>query len=153
MSGPPAETLTQLRGFGLDIRVVSDVIGDASAVKICYAALNKGITALATQLSVAANALGIERTLWEEFAASQSALVPRMQKQLPGMVPKAYRWVGEMEEIAKTFEHCGLSPKMFLGAAETYDFVTATVGPNPDKRDFAPLIDLLANALRRGSQS
>ncbi len=151
VSGPQADVLERLRAFGLDIRVVSDRIGDASAVKMCYAALNKGITALATQLNVAAKALGVEQTLWEEFAASQSALVPRMQKQLPNMVPKAYRWVGEMEEIAKTFEHCGLSPKMFLGAAETYDFVTDTVGPNPAKAEFEPLVALLAGALRRAS--
>ena len=151
VSGPQADVLERLRAFGLDIRVVSDRIGDASAVKMCYAALNKGITALATQLNVGAKALGVEQTLWEEFAASQSALVPRMQKQLPNMVPKAYRWVGEMEEIAKTFEHCGLSPKMFLGAAETYDFVTDTVGPNPAKAEFEPLVALLADALRRTS--
>ena len=152
VSGPQVDILTQLRVFGLDIRVVSDVIGDASAVKMCYAALNKGIIALATQISIAAKGLGVEKTLWEEFAASQSALVPRMQRQLPVMVPKAYRWVGEMEEIAKTFEFCGLSPKMFLGAAETFDFVTGTVGPNPDKTEFEPLVDLLAGALRQRSR-
>ena len=152
VSGPPADALTQLCAFGLDIRVVSDVIGDASAVKMCYAALNKGIIALATQLSVAAKVLGVDKTLWEEFAASQSALVPRMQRQLPGMVSKAYRWVGEMEEIAKTFEYCGLSPKIFLGAGDTYDFVTETVGPNPDKTEFEPLVDMLASALRQRSR-
>ena len=151
VSGPAAGRLTQLREFGLDIRVVSDRVGDASAVKMCYAALNKGITAIATQLNVAAKSFGVEDALWEEFAASQSAMVPRMRKQLPGMVPKAYRWVGEMEEIAKTFEDCGLSPKMFLGAAETYDFVTATVGPNPTVPELSTLLEMLAENLRKGS--
>ncbi|MHA1564445.1 MAG: DUF1932 domain-containing protein [Alphaproteobacteria bacterium] len=147
VSGPQTEILTALGAFGLDIRVVGDVIGEASAVKMCYAALNKGLIAVATQISVAAKVLGVEKTLWEEFAASQSALVPRMQLQLPFMVPKAYRWVGEMEEIAKTFETCGLSPKIFLGAAETFDFVTGAVGPNPEKSEFEPLVDLLAKKL------
>ena len=147
VSGPQTEMLTQLRAFGLDIRVVGDGIGEASAVKMCYAALNKGLIALATQISVAAKVLGVEETLWEEFAASQSALAPRMQRQLPNMVPKAYRWVGEMEEIAKTFENCGLSPKIFLGAAETFDLVTGAVGPSPVKTEFEPLVDLLAKTL------
>jgi hypothetical protein len=40
------------------------------------------------------------------------------------MAPKAGRWVGEMEEIAKTYESIGLSPKLFEGAAETYRFVS-----------------------------
>ena len=38
---------------------------------------------------------------------------------------------------------------MFLGAADTYDQVTETVGPDPDKIDFEPLIDLLVAALAR----
>ena len=42
------------------------------------------------------------------------------------MIPKAHRWVGEMEEIARTFEDCGLTPKTYLGAAEIYDFVAQT---------------------------
>jgi hypothetical protein len=42
------------------------------------------------------------------------------------MVPKAHRWVGEMEEIARTFEDCGLTPKTYLGAAEVYNFVAHT---------------------------
>ncbi len=152
VSGPQASEVGQLRDHGLDIRVVSDRVGDASAVKMCYAALNKGLIALATQLTVAAKSLGVEEALWAEFADSQSALVPRMRQQIPRMVPKAYRWVGEMEEIAKTFEACGLSSKMFLGAADTYDQVTETVGPDPDKIDFEPLIELLAaaSAKRRG---
>ncbi len=151
VSGPSADRLTQLLAFGLDVRVVSDRVGDASAVKMCYAALNKGITAIATQLTVAAKSFGVDEVLWDEFAASQSAMVPRMQKQLPGMAPKAYRWVGEMEEIAKTFEACGLSPRMFLGAAETYDFVTEAVGPDPAVRDMGSLLETLAARLRQRS--
>ena len=39
------------------------------------------------------------------------------------MPPKAYRWVAEMEEAAKTFEACGLPGAMLRGAAEFYAFV------------------------------
>jgi hypothetical protein len=49
-----------------------------------------------------------------------------MANGVPAMVPKAHRWVGEMEEIASTFEDCGLTPKTYLGAAEIYDFVAHT---------------------------
>jgi hypothetical protein len=42
------------------------------------------------------------------------------------MPPKAYRWVGEMEEIAATFEHVGLTPLILQGAAEMFRFVERT---------------------------
>jgi hypothetical protein len=90
---------------------------------MCYAALTKGTTALMTELSVAAERLGVSAALREEFAHSQPAMLERMRGAVPAMVPKAHRWVGEMEEIAKTFEPCGLTPLTFEGAAAIYAFV------------------------------
>lgn len=153
VSGPRADMVARLADFGLDIRVVSDIVGDASSVKMCYAALTKGLTAIATQLNIAATRLGVAEALWTEQAQSQSAQLQQMQRQLPAMVPKAYRWVGEMEEIAKTFEACGLTPKIFEGAAELYDFVarspvaTAASEDRPSGEDaFARLVSELAAA-------
>jgi 3-hydroxyisobutyrate dehydrogenase-like beta-hydroxyacid dehydrogenase len=115
-----------LRDFGLDVRPVSARPGDASAVKMCYAALTKGTTAVMTELLLAAERLGVAAALRDEFSQSQQAALAQMARTMPAMVPKAHRWVGEMEEIAKTFEDCGLTPKTFLGAAEIYDFVAHT---------------------------
>ena len=84
---------------------------------MCYAALTKGTTALMTQLSIAAR-LGVSEALRAEFGQSQPAMLERMQRAVPEMVPKAHRWVGEMAEIADTFEACGLTPRTFQGAAE-----------------------------------
>jgi 3-hydroxyisobutyrate dehydrogenase-like beta-hydroxyacid dehydrogenase len=93
---------------------------------MCYAALTKGTTALMTELSIAAERLGVSAALHAEFAQSQPALRERMQRAVPEMVPKAHRWVGEMEEIARTSEACGLTPRTFEGAAELYAMVAAT---------------------------
>ena len=93
---------------------------------MCYAALTKGTTALMTQLSIAAERLGVQAPLREEFALSQGAMLERMQRAVPNMVPKAHRWVGEMEEIAQTFEAVGLPPQTFQGAAEIYALIGAT---------------------------
>ena len=125
-SGAHAKSLAALRDFGLDVRPVGERPGDASAVKMCYAALTKGTTALMTELSVAAERLGVTAVLRQEFSESQQAPLDRMAKAVPAMIPKAHRWVGEMEEIARTFEDCGLTPKIYLGAAEIYDFVAHT---------------------------
>ncbi|MEM7024710.1 MAG: DUF1932 domain-containing protein [Pseudomonadota bacterium] len=125
-SGANVNALSPLRDHGLDIREVSARPGDASALKMCYAAMTKGTTAVMSELAIAADRLGIAGALHEELAQSQSAAAARMERAVPDMVPKAHRWVGEMEEIAKTFEHCGLTPDIFLGAAALYGMVADT---------------------------
>ena len=125
-SGGHADALSPLRSHGLDIRRVSARWGDASALKMCYAAMTKGTTAVMTELAIAADRLGVAGALHEELAQSQSASADRMARAIPDMVPKAHRWIGEMEEIAKTFEHCGLTPDIFLGAAALYGMVADT---------------------------
>jgi 3-hydroxyisobutyrate dehydrogenase-like beta-hydroxyacid dehydrogenase len=125
-SGEHARSFAALRDFGLDVRPISPRPGDASAVKMCYAALTKGTTALMTELSIAAERLGVTGALRQEFSESQQQALERMVRGVPAMIPKAHRWVGEMEEIAKTFEDCRLTPKTYLGAAEIYDLVAHT---------------------------
>ena len=125
-SGGDAATFARLKDFGLEVRVVGDRPGQASALKMCYAALTKGTTALMTELSIAAERLGVSDALRAEFAESQPAMLERMQRAVPAMVPKAHRWVGEMAEIARTFEACGLTPRTFEGAAELYALVAGT---------------------------
>jgi 3-hydroxyisobutyrate dehydrogenase-like beta-hydroxyacid dehydrogenase len=125
-SGLDAPAFARLRDFGLDVRVVGDQPGQASALKMCYAALTKGTTALMAELAIAAARLGVSEALRAEFADSQPALLERMRSAVPAMVPKAHRWVGEMAEIARTFEACGLTPRMFEGAAEVYALVAGT---------------------------
>ena len=125
-SGGDAAAFARLKDFGLAVRVVGDRPGQASALKMCYAALTKGTTALMTELSVAAERLGVSDALRAEFAESQPAMLERMQRAVPAMVPKAHRWVGEMAEIARTFEACGLTPRTFEGAAEIYALVAGT---------------------------
>jgi 3-hydroxyisobutyrate dehydrogenase-like beta-hydroxyacid dehydrogenase len=119
-SGPHAHELTELP---LDVRVLDGEIGQASALKMCYAALTKGLTALLTESMVAADALGVTEALVAELSDSQPQFLATAQRGLPGMVPKAYRWIAEMEEIAATFEAAGLTPRMLLGAADVYRLV------------------------------
>lgn len=122
-SGEQADRFAVLGDFGLDVRIVSNVVGQASAVKMCYAALTKGTTALMTGLSLTAERLGVSDALRAEFELSQMPMLQRMQQHVPAMIPKAHRWVGEMEEIARTFDAAGLTPKIFEGAADIYQHV------------------------------
>jgi len=125
-SGAHVAAFAELAEHGLDVRIVGPEIGQASGLKMCYAAITKGLTALATELLVAGEALGLREPLRAELQQSQGALYGWVERQVPTMPPKAYRWVGEMEEIAATFAHLGLTPRILLGAADLYRFVGET---------------------------
>lgn len=152
-SGSSAAQFAMLADHGLDVRVMGTEIGHASALKMCYAALTKGVTALATELLVAGRVLGISEALEGELRSSQGSTYGALERSLPGMPPKAYRWVGEMEEIAATFGAVGLTPKMLEGAAEMYRLVEGTpLGrETPEQRTrgttLNDVVEILAEAL------
>lgn len=125
-SGEHASQLEVLNDHGLDVRVIGSNVGQASGLKMCYAALTKGLTALGTELHVAADVMGLSVPLREELAMSQPVIQAWLERLIPAMPPKAYRWVGEMEEIAATFESTGLTPRIMLGAADIYRLVEAS---------------------------
>ena len=150
VSGPAAGELETLQSFGLDVRVVGDRVGQASGLKMTYAALTKGFGALATALLVAAQRMGLYEDLAAEFQLSQSARYDWMEEWLPSIPPKAERWVGEMEEIAKTLGEQGLTPLIHQGAADVYRFIgqSPLAEETPETRDqsrtLARVIEILA---------
>ena len=125
-SGGHAPEFAELSRYGLEIRLLGDEIGKASGIKMCYAALTKGLTALTTELLVAARALGVDEELRVEQSQGLGPIRQWAEHSIPSMPPKASRWVGEMEEIAATFEDLGLTPRILLGAADLYRFVSGT---------------------------
>lgn len=137
VSGPGAAEFAQLRDYGLDVRVLEGDVGQASGLKMCYGALTKGLQALGVELLVAARAMGLEDALRAEQQQSTPDVRAWIENAIPTMPPKAYRWVGEMEEIAITFGDVGLTPKMFEGVADLYRFVeTTAIGhETPENRD------------------
>ena len=151
-SGKHANELAQLNDYGLDVPVISDRIGDASAIKMCYAGLTKGLTALCVELLVAAEALGIREALFAEYNLSQAAMLKRMEGGLPGMPPKSRRWVGEMEEISATMAGVGMTGKFHDGAADIYRFVgDSTLADrtpeDPDAPTLEEMLELLVSGL------
>ena len=126
VSGPDAYLMEQIRHPNLLIRVMSERIGDASGIKMCYAAMTKGTTALAVELLVAARELGVEQALEKELRESRNDVFEWQMRNIAVMPPKAYRWVPEMQEIAKTFGELGLTRRIFEGATDIYAMVAAT---------------------------
>jgi len=108
----------------LNIRSVGDEIGQASTLKMCFASLTKGLTALAVQSFATASRMDMLAELREEVAAFAPGWVEYLERSL-GLVPgKAYRWVTEMENIKDTHRETGFEEDVFRGVAEVYRFVS-----------------------------
>lgn len=150
-SGPRAAEIAELQTSGLDVRVLGPQSGLASGLKMCYASLTKGLTALATEALVAGQTLGLQEALLAEF--QDLPLFQVIERSIPGMPPKAYRWVGEMEEIMQTFADLGLPAQTPEGAAALYRFVEGTVlgAETPEQRQhgqtLGEVVSILASAL------
>jgi len=126
VSGPYATVFDQIRHPNLLVRVLSERVGDASGVKMCYGAMTKGTTALAVELLMAARKLGVEQALEKELRDSRNDVFEWQMKNIAIMPPKAYRWVPEMQEIAKTFGDLGMTRRIFEGATDMYELIAAT---------------------------
>jgi 3-hydroxyisobutyrate dehydrogenase-like beta-hydroxyacid dehydrogenase len=125
-SGPHAQDFAQLNQFGLNVRNLGPEEGKAKAIKICYATITKGTQALFTESFVSAKRLGVFDVLTTELETSQKGLLKFAQDGLQQMAPKAHRWVGEMNELAATYQAIGLTPRMLAGAADMYHDVSQT---------------------------
>jgi len=131
-SGPDAGHFAALGQYGLKIQLLDGPIGAASALKMSYAGITKGLTALGTAMILAASRAGAAEALAAELAASQPELLGIFTRAVPGMFPKAYRWVAEMEEIAD-FSGDPATAALYRGIADLYRRLAADVaGPNCD---------------------
>ena len=158
-SGDYAADFEQLNDFGLTVINLEGEIGRASGIKMCYAAMTKGTSALYSELLIAAELMGLTEPLLKEFESGQSAVLRRMESNLPTVPPRSRRWVSEMEEIRDTFAGLGMTPHLFEGVAEMYRFIGSTpLGDEfPESRDrdrtFTETIEQLAKHMRTGGQS
>lgn len=101
VSGPHVERASILASLGLDLKILAAPCGAASALKMSYAGITKGLTGLAAAMMLAAQRAGAGQALRDELERSQPALLKRFSSGVPDMFPKAYRWVAEMQEIAQ----------------------------------------------------
>jgi 3-hydroxyisobutyrate dehydrogenase-like beta-hydroxyacid dehydrogenase len=120
MSGPHAQRTQPLGDHGLVVRVLDGPNGAASALKMSYAGITKGLTALGSAMSLAAMRNGAGDAFFAELAESQPALAEWLGRNVPRMPPKAYRWVAEMEEIAAFIGDEFAEHRIYEGAAGLY---------------------------------
>lgn len=120
-AGPAAGLFAKLNNYGLIVRVLDGRLTAASALKMSYAGITKGFTALGAAMMLAATRGGSAGALKAELAESQPDLLGYLTKQVPAMYPKAYRWVAELEEISNFVGKDHPEHVMLTAAARLYE--------------------------------
>lgn len=121
LCGDEAGAIAELfAGTDLEARVLPGEIGAASALKAAYAGWTKGSAALLLAVRELARAEGVEDALIEEWRLS----LPETEEQYGSAVRstrrKGWRWIGEMEEIARSMSARGLPSGFHEAAAEMF---------------------------------
>ncbi|MGB1536344.1 MAG: DUF1932 domain-containing protein [Pseudomonadales bacterium] len=118
LSGQLAETVQALLiDSSLGVNVVSKEVGDASALKMVFAAFSKGSAALSAEILNVAEQYGVRDELAEAIGTHQNE---RWLQSMTHTSSKAWRFIGEMNEIADTFKAVGATPGFHQAAADVY---------------------------------
>lgn len=121
LSGSAAQTAADCFSAGpLETRVIGSEIGKASALKMCFAAYTKGTTALLSAVMAASESLGVRAELEQQWSQNGSNFAEEAGKRVRENTAKAWRFTGEMDEIAATFEAAGVPGGFHEAAAEIY---------------------------------
>ncbi len=132
LSGPETERVAACFVAGpLETEVVGAEVGQASALKMCFAAYTKGSTALLCAIQAVAEALGVRPALETQWSRGGSDFSEQARTRTQRVTAKAWRFSGEMEEIAATFESAGLPGGFHQGAAEVYRRMADFKGMDP----------------------
>lgn len=126
VSGPDTSPMTALNGKGFGVISLGDEIGRASAMKMVYAAATKGSWTLWTAVLLTAERNGLLGDLVGEFDKSQQEMIENMRGKISSLPADSERWVGEMEEIAKTFSEAGVTSGFHDGAAWIFKLLSET---------------------------
>jgi 3-hydroxyisobutyrate dehydrogenase-like beta-hydroxyacid dehydrogenase len=111
-----------------ETEVIGDEIGKASALKMCYAANTKGTTALLCAVVAAAEGLGVREELERQWSRGGSEYAHEVIQRVRKVTAKAWRFAGEMEEIASTLDSAGLPDGFHLAAADLYRRIASFKG-------------------------
>jgi 3-hydroxyisobutyrate dehydrogenase-like beta-hydroxyacid dehydrogenase len=125
LSGSRAHELAALPFEGVELLVVGDEVGAASAVKMSTASVYKGTSAVLAQALLAAYANGVLDHVLADLAAGAPETVARAERRVAVAATKAERYVDEMREISATQQAAGL-PALFDAMAEVYERLART---------------------------
>lgn len=126
LSGEDASQIADCFSKGpLETKIISKDIGKASALKMCYAAYSKGTTALLSAILGTAESLGVRQELSQQWDMDESGFSEQVNRRVARATAKAWRFEGEMQEIAETFHEAGMPEGFHEAAAEIYHRISS----------------------------
>ena len=147
LSGPRADEAAAYFAAGpLETEVLSERIGDASALKLCFAAHTKGQGALLSAVLAAAESQGLRPALERQWRRRDDAFPAQAERRARSLTAKAWRFAGEMEEIADFFADAGLPAGFHRAAAVLY----RRIAHFKDAAELPELVAVLAALLDDG---
>ncbi|MDC0598538.1 DUF1932 domain-containing protein [Gammaproteobacteria bacterium] len=146
LCGKQAETIASCFTKGpLETTVIGEEIGKASALKMCFAANSKGVSAMLTAILATAEEFGVRDALEKQWDIYNPGFALQSKTRIQTVARKAWRFTGEMEEIAATFESVGLPPEFHLAAANIYARQTEF----KDREEAPSIEEILATCLKK----
>ena len=147
LSGTQADAIAKLfTGSLMDTVNLGDSTDAASAMKMAYAAWTKGSAALLLSVYALAEHHGLGESLKNEWNLSQPGLEEKHRDAALGNAPKAWRFVGEMQQIAATLSDAGQHPGAFDSAASIYEALSAFKTADPDSITTQAVVASILNA-------
>lgn len=146
LSGNRAPEIAELFSASmLSAKAIGPNPGAASALKVVYAAWTKCTDGLVLAIRALAAIEGVDQALSEEWSISQPDLARKSMRAAAVAAPKAWRYVGEMKEIAESFAAAGLTPGFHEAAADIWE----RLAPFKDRTDPPPTLEEVLDALCR----
>ena len=145
LSGPQAHEISEIFADSVLItNMLGDKIGAASGLKMCFAAYTKGVTSLLCGILATAHQLNVSEALIQQWADKGNGLDTRAPRDVREVTQKAWRFVGEMEEISATFQHAGLPGEFHQAAADIYRRISGFKGAE-ELPDLQTVLEALVN--------
>ncbi|SEM40731.1 NAD binding domain of 6-phosphogluconate dehydrogenase [Pseudoxanthomonas sp. GM95] len=120
VSRDAADLAEALNAHGVVTQLLDGGVGAASALKMAYAGLSKGVAALGVAMVLAAERHGAGEALRAALAETRPGLLALLDRGLPDLLPKAWRWAPEMEQIADFIGHHRPEAAIYTAMASQY---------------------------------
>jgi 3-hydroxyisobutyrate dehydrogenase-like beta-hydroxyacid dehydrogenase len=125
VSGPQAQSMQALAEFGIPIRVLGPNTSQASAFKVVYAGLTKGLQGLFVELLMGARRFGLLNEVRAQYEESFPGLLDKISTSIVGLRIHAARRAEEMDELKRTFNHHGMKSFMAPAAQRVLEAIAA----------------------------
>jgi 3-hydroxyisobutyrate dehydrogenase-like beta-hydroxyacid dehydrogenase len=125
VSGPQAALIQELGAYGFSVKVLGTTVAQASAFKVVYAGLTKGLQGLFVELLMGARAFGLLDEILKRYEESFPGLLDKVTSSIVGLRIHAGRRAEEMDELQRTFNHHGMKSFMAPAAQKVLQAIAA----------------------------